>query len=581
MTASDGKSDVDTFFKIVTKGTLLLLNSNKYIGYIGNMPDSFVIDGLLAASSSDNVTVTLTLSDISSGILSTDSLTSVNGVLIITGLLDDVNEAISQITFTKDASFTGQVSISTILEDGINPAFNSNVTIQPNQAPVAAVDIIAGTEESSLLIDTNTLISNDTDQEDVSVIFDSIFSQPLSGATLIDNLDGTFTYAPNADFSGIDTFEYKVVDRFGEDSIAEVRINVSNINDAPTGITLSSNILAENSSGAFIGDLTVVDVDTGDSHTFIVDDTRFEVINGQLKLVDGQSLDFETEPTADVNIIATDLVGESTAPITFTINVSDTNDEPTASDIQATTNETDEDIDFVITVADILTHSLADDADVSDVLSIYSVQNAVNGSVLFDGTSVTFAPDDDYFGSASFEFTVTDGNGGTVTRIFNLNVVAINDKPVVSFVNGAVDEDTQLTITLSDAIDLANEDGSIAPTQTNISIYNVTASATVSVNADGTISYKAADDFNGVDTFEYTITDSQGLESDQQTVSITVNAINDAPTAITLSDNILAENVSGAIIGDLTVADIDAGDSHTFTTTDARFEVVNGQLKLV
>ena len=49
--------------------------------------------------------------------------------------------------------------------------------------------------------------------------------------------------------------------------------------------------------------------DAGDTHTWTVDDVRFEIVGGQLRLVAGQSLDFEAEPTVNLTITATDQGG--------------------------------------------------------------------------------------------------------------------------------------------------------------------------------------------------------------------------------------------------------------------------------
>ncbi len=53
-----------------------------------------------------------------------------------------------------------------------------------------------------------------------------------------------------------------------------------------------------------------------------------------------------------------------------------------------------------------------------------------------------------------------------------------------------------------------------------------------------------------------------------------------APTDIALSNNSVAENAAGAVIGNLTTTDPDSGDSHTYSVSDNRFEVVGNQLKL-
>ena len=258
--------------------------------------------------------------------------------------------------------------------------------------------------------------------------------------------------------------------------------------------------------------------------------------------------------------------GTATGTVTITINP--VNEAPTANDITDTTNE---DINFVISSTDLLLQSGADDVD-GNLLSIASVQNGLNGTVDLDTQSgaITFVPTANYFGAASFTFTVSDGNGGTVTQTVNLNVVSVNDQPVVAEVNSTTDEDTAITITLPAATDV--EDGNVAPTQGNVTLSGVTVGASVSVNADGTISYQAPGDFNGTDSFAYTITDSEGLESAPQTVTIAVTALNDAPVAVgTLSDVSVDEDATSTVVDSATVqaafTDIDVGDTLDYALT--------------
>jgi hypothetical protein len=76
-----------------------------------------------------------------------------------------------------------------------------------------------------------------------------------------------------------------------------------------------------------------------------------------------------------------------------------------------------------------------------------------------------------------------------------------------------------------------------------------------------------------------TVTDAGGLAT-SRTVSFVVQDVNEAPTAITLSAKTVGTAVAGAVIGTLGAADPDAGDSATFSVSDARFEVAGGALKL-
>ncbi len=56
--------------------------------------------------------------------------------------------------------------------------------------------------------------------------------------------------------------------------------------------------------------------------------------------------------------------------------------------------------------------------------------------------------------------------------------------------------------------------------------------------------------------------------------------VNEAPTAVDLSNTAVAENEEGAVVGELSVTDLDANDTHSFDVSDDRFEVVDGTLKL-
>ena len=85
----------------------------------------------------------------------------------------------------------------------------------------------------------------------------------------------------------------------------------------------------ENFKGVVIGTLSVTDPDAGDSHGFSVSDSRFEVVDGQLKLKSGASFDYEAEQSVNVTVTATDSGGLQTQQ-TFAIKVGDVNEAQTA-----------------------------------------------------------------------------------------------------------------------------------------------------------------------------------------------------------------------------------------------------------
>jgi hypothetical protein len=99
-----------------------------------------------------------------------------------------------------------------------------------------------------------------------------------------------------------------------------VAVNEILDNHAPTGIALSATIVQEETAGALIGTVSTMDPDSNDTHTYIVDDARFEVVHNTLKLKETVFLDFETETRVDITITATDhgglLIHE---PLTITV----------------------------------------------------------------------------------------------------------------------------------------------------------------------------------------------------------------------------------------------------------------------
>ncbi|MEO1306165.1 MAG: cadherin repeat domain-containing protein, partial [Pseudomonadota bacterium] len=111
-------------------------------------------------------------------------------------------------------------------------------------------------------------------------------------------------------------------------TITEVfTIDVIDVNDAPTDLTLDGNTVSENDAGATVGTLSSFDPDAGDSVTYTVSDDRFEVVDGELRLADGVALNHEDAANIEVTVTATDSGGLETSE-TFDINVADVNEGP-------------------------------------------------------------------------------------------------------------------------------------------------------------------------------------------------------------------------------------------------------------
>ena len=165
----------------------------------------------------------------------------------------------------------------------------------------------------------------------------------------------------------------------------------------------------------------------------------------------------------------------------------------------------------------------------------------------------------------TFTYSVTDVAGNTDTATLDIQVVPVNDAPIITGnTTGTGNEDTVITGTLS-ATDV---DG-----MTDGTYFTVTGTAshgTASINAaTGVWSYTPTADYNGSDSFVVTITDDQGFTT-TQTISLTVSPIADIVnnTATTNEDTAVTTSV-------LTNDTFEGTPTITATTNGAHGTVVN------
>ena len=359
--------------------------------------------------------------------------------------------------------------------------------------------------------------------------------------------------------------EVTSTDSAGNSYTESFTITVNDVNEAPTDITLDNVSVDENADGAIVGNLASVDPEATDTHTYAVDDARFEVVNGQLKLKDGETLDHEVADTVPVEVTSTDSAGNSYTE-TFSITVNDVNEDPTDIDIDNLTVDENAKGAVVGAVSTV-------DPDVGDSHS-YTVSDnrfeVKKGELKLKNNQQL---DHETEPTVSIDVTTTDDAGNTYTETFTITVNDINEAPTGLSVGTSVDEnvagDTACGVTVMDPDEADTHTFVVSDDRFTVVDGELKLKAGISVDheAEATI------------PLEITVTDAAGL-SYTQSVVVDVNDINEAPTDITLDSAGVTEDAEGAIIGNLTVADQDEGDTHTFTLSDDRFEVVEGQLKL-
>ena len=141
-------------------------------------------------------------------------------------------------TYTPNADFNGADSFRYTASDGLLASNEATVTITVNavnDAPVAADDAYAVDEDNVLNVAAPGVLANDSDPESDPLTSAIVVASGPANGTLTFNADGSFTYTPDADFSGSDSFRYTANDGLLDSNEATVTITVNAVNDAPGG----------------------------------------------------------------------------------------------------------------------------------------------------------------------------------------------------------------------------------------------------------------------------------------------------------------------------------------------------------
>ncbi|MBD3225314.1 MAG: tandem-95 repeat protein, partial [Caldithrix sp.] len=232
------------------------------------------------------------------------------------------------------------------------------------------------------------------------------------------------------------------------------------------------------------------------------------------------------------------------------------NNAPIAVDDDATTDE-----DQTVTV-----DVLANDSDADgDTLTIFDVFEPENGTAVINiDSTITYTPDTNFNGADQFDYVISDGNNGNDTATVSVTVNAVNDRPVAVSDDTTTNEDTAVYIAvLINDTDVDNDP---------LSINDITAEPQngTATNNGSEILYTPAENFVGTDQFQYEITDGMG-GADSALVTVSVNAVNDAPVAV--EDSSTVEEDSTVFIFVLQNDSDSDGDSLMITSVN---EAING-----
>lgn len=132
----------------------------------------------------------------------------------------------ASLTFTApDVTVMSQLVLRLMVTDneGATATDDVMITITSNNIPVAISDSVTTSPNTSIKIN---VLANDKNISDTPLTL-TVSSVPSNGIANV-NTDNTITYTPNANYSGSDTFSYRVTDSNGDISVASVKILICN-----------------------------------------------------------------------------------------------------------------------------------------------------------------------------------------------------------------------------------------------------------------------------------------------------------------------------------------------------------------
>ncbi|MES2630281.1 MAG: Ig-like domain-containing protein [Bacteroidota bacterium] len=402
------------------------------------------------------------------------------------------------------------------------PATVTIVVTPVNDAPVAVNDVaLTGVNQSY----AGNVASNDYDPDNDPLTFSLIAN--VSHGTLSLSADGTFNYNPAVNYKGPDQFEYRVCDNHGLCDTAFVNISVSTANFPPVAVydTYTVNEDQVLTRTALLG---VLNNDTDPDGETLQATLVKNVTHGTLVLqTDGS---FVYTPTAnyfggDTFIYkGCDPIAQCDTAIVY-ITVNPVNDAPVAVNDKKTTPE---DVAFTYTAITDLVNSNDSDPD-GDVLTITFNGTPKHGThVNNNNGTYTYIPAPNYNGLDSIRYTVCDQGGLCASAWLVITVTPVNDVPTANPDAYSMAMNTQLNTTTADGV-LFNDvdpDGVLTA-----ALVSGTTKGALTLNANGSFSYKPITNFTGIDSFVYRACDPEGACANAS-VTINVLPVNQPPVAV-------------------------------------------------
>ncbi len=475
-----------------------------------------------------------------------------------------------KLVFTPAENFNGEATITYIVTDGdLTDEAKVTVTVTPvNDSPVAVDDTVSTQEDTVVTID---VLPNDSDVDGDKLSIQSASVPEAQGKVEI--VEGKLVFTPAENFNGDAEITYTVTDGQLTDE-AKVTVTVNPVNDAPIIKVDAVESITEDAvnTDTVVATLTVRDTDTPEDQLTVSLENNsngyFVLVGDEVKLtqagVDAVNNDELNLKGLTISASVSDGVNP-TASDSDSLIVNRVNDAPTIK-VDAVESITE---DAVSTDTVVATLTVRDTDTPEDQLTV-SLENNSNGYFVLVGNEVKLTQagvdavnnDELNLKDLTISASVSDGVNPTANDSDSLIVNRVNDAPVAKDDIATTQEDTAVTI------DVLPNDSDVDGDKLSIQSASVPEAQGKVEIVDGKLVFTPAENFHGDAEITYTLTD--GALTDQATVNVTVNAVNDTPVVESnLADQTLAEDFTPYTI-DLNTAfsDVDNVDGElTFSVS--------------
>jgi len=360
-------------------------------------------------------------------------------------------------------------------------------------------------------------------------------------------------------------FTVTVTDDLGATDTQDITITINGTNDTPTVTSGNSASVDENTpASTVVYTAAASDPDAGDAITWSLAGTDAALLSidasGNVTL--NASADFEAKSSYSFDVVATDAGGLSDSQA-VTLSINNINEAPTVtSGDNASVNEN-------AAASTVVYTATASDPDAADTItwSLAGTDAALLSIDVSGNVTLNASADFEAKSSYSFDVVATDAGGLSDSQAVTVSVNNVNETPTVTSGNSASVAENAPASTIVYTASATDPDAADTITWSLAG----TDAALLSIDVSGNVTLNASADFEAKSSYSFDVvaTDSGGL-SDSQTVTLSVNNVNEAPAMTSGDSASVDENApASTVVYTAAATDPDAGDTLTWSLSGA------------